>query len=314
MPCYHPITMYATGKKTKNGKKEYTMHVPSVPLYQLRAGVDYIQVPCGSCIGCRLDYSRSWAIRAMHEASLYPQNSFVTLTYAPAYLPADKSLHLEHIQKFFKRLRKRFAGKRIRLMYCGEYGDKMGRPHYHVILFNHQFDDLRLWSKRHGNLYYRSETLEQLWPFGMCIIGQVTFESCAYVARYMTKKLKGKGYCVDFETGETNISKHYDGRCPEFQHVSNRPGLGQAWIQKYYKSVYAVDDIVFRNDLHCKPPRYYDDQLAKIDPALYAEIKDARVTNMADKLSEQLTREEAIKYLKVRRLVRTLELDLSDIE
>ena len=47
------------------------------------AGYDEFYLPCGSCVSCRLAYSRSWAIRCMHEASLHDRNCFLTLTYSP---------------------------------------------------------------------------------------------------------------------------------------------------------------------------------------------------------------------------------------
>ena len=74
---------------------------------------------------------------------------------------------------------------------CGEYGDKLGRPHYHAIIFGVTFVDKKLWSIRRGNNLYRSATLEKLWPYGFSSIGTVNFETAAYVARYVTKKITG---------------------------------------------------------------------------------------------------------------------------
>lgn len=71
-------------------------------------------IPCGQCVGCRLEHSRRWAVRMMHEAQMHDKNCFITLTYNDQYLPADGSLHLDHFQKFMKRLRKKFGDVSIR--------------------------------------------------------------------------------------------------------------------------------------------------------------------------------------------------------
>ena len=151
-------------------------------------------VPCGQCIGCRLERSRQWAIRCVHEASLHTDNCFITLTYSPDCLPSDGSLNHDDFQKFFKRLRKHIAPKKIRYYMCGEYGEdlqqpsKLGRPHFHACLFGLDFDDKQLYIVRDDVKLYTSATLEKIWGKGFVTIGDVTFESAAYVARYIAKK------------------------------------------------------------------------------------------------------------------------------
>lgn len=104
MPCYSPLTAWLDyGHLTKSGKPSVVFRGSSDPLYKP------VTVPCGQCIGCRLEYSRKWAIRCTHEASLYDRNCFITLTYDDRSVMYDKNLHLEHLQKFFKRLRKNSA-------------------------------------------------------------------------------------------------------------------------------------------------------------------------------------------------------------
>ena len=120
-------------------------------------------MPCGQCIGCRLERSRQWAIRCVHEASLWPDNCFVTLTFDDDNIISSGSLVKADFQKFMKRLRKRF-GKGVRYFHCGEYGDLLGRPHHHACLFNFSFPDRYLWSSSGGVNLYRSPTLEELWP------------------------------------------------------------------------------------------------------------------------------------------------------
>ena len=53
---------------------------------------------------------------------------------------------------------------------CGEYGENFERPHYHCILFNHEFDDKYFWRFKNGYRCYRSETLEN---FGLTEIAKL---------------------------------------------------------------------------------------------------------------------------------------------
>jgi len=103
-----------------------------------------VELPCRQCIGCRLEYSRQWAIRCLHEASLYDENCYITLTYDDQKLPESydikNGLDLSHFQLFMKRLRKKYGAK-IRFFHCGEYGEDRGRPHFHACIFNHDFQD-----------------------------------------------------------------------------------------------------------------------------------------------------------------------------
>ncbi|MEO5355656.1 MAG: hypothetical protein H7835_21005, partial [Magnetococcus sp. XQGC-1] len=89
----------------------------------------------GQCVGCRLERSRQWAIRVMHEASQHEHNCFITLTYNDDNLPANGSLNYRHFQNFMKRLRKYYVEFTVRFYMCGEYGENFARPHYHACIF-----------------------------------------------------------------------------------------------------------------------------------------------------------------------------------
>ena len=124
MPCYHPITAWRLvgGMDKKTGKWKIT--------FDKRKGhpATEMKISCGQCIGCRLERSRQWAVRCVHEASLHTANSFITLTYRNECLPGDGSVHPEHFQKFMKRLRKALPDVKIRFFHCGEYGSMLSRP------------------------------------------------------------------------------------------------------------------------------------------------------------------------------------------
>lgn len=201
---------------------------------------------------------------------------FLTLTYRPENLPKDGSLQPKHFQDFMKRYRFWLEHKRIRFFHCGEYGEKNDRPHYHALIFGHRFKDLELHTKINGNSLYTSEKLNELWGHGYCLIGDVTFESAAYVARYVTKKITGEKALhhyneIDLETGE--ILKE---RRPEYVTMSRRPGIGKTWFEAYSGDVYPLDEVIIRGK-KMKPPRYYNSLEEKLDPDEYFRIKAARI-------------------------------------
>lgn len=296
MPCYHPITAY----RSKIGRNKETGNWPIV--FNVRDGYKdlEVKVPCGRCIGCRLEYSRQWAIRCVHEAQLYDRNSFITLTYNDENLPSDGSLKKKHFQDFMKRLRKELdkQGIKIRYYHCGEYGEQLMRPHYHAIIFGYDFPDRKLFTVRRGVRLYRSEMLERLWPFGFSTVGDVTFESAAYVARYVLKKVNGD-----------KAEEHYQGKQPEYTTMSRRPGIGHDWLLKYKDDVYNYDYVVIRNNIKCRPPKYYDQIFDDIDPEKFEKIKIRRrkFVKGAEYTYERLRAKEVIQKQRLKMLVRGIE-------
>lgn len=302
MPCYHPLEAYLppagqVNPKTGDGRPYFGYQPGMLP-----AGWTPVQIPCGQCIGCRLEKARQWACRCMHEASLYEDNCFVTLTFDDDHLNPDLSLHKDDYTNFMKRLRRYFdyhdKKQSIRFFHCGEYGDLNARPHHHAIIFNFDFPDKELWSERKGIRLYRSKTLEKLWPYGFSTIGNVTFESCGYVARYVLKKITGKD-SRDF----------YGSRVPPYVTMSRRPGIGMAWLQKYIRDVYPNDFVIVRNGIRCKPPRYYDEMYYYLQACVgredlqglpdIDEIKDIR----RDRAVEQKARLYISEYEEYERLM-----------
>ena len=130
MPCYSPL---------KGWKDRDTGGI----VFRGDNGIEEMEVACGQCLGCRLDRSRMWAMRIVHESSLHELNGgncFVTLTYDDENVPDDWSLDKSHFQLFMKRLRKWVfspsgLGRRpeydddgnlvngVRFFHCGEYGN-----------------------------------------------------------------------------------------------------------------------------------------------------------------------------------------------
>jgi len=151
----------------------------------------------------------------MLEAAQYDDNSFVTLTYNDDNLPADSSVSPRELTLFIKRLRKECDLKgygRIRYFGCGEYGEKSGRPHYHLALFNYG-PCLRGRTEAHrASCCVRCDIIARAWGQGKIDVGQLEQSSAAYVAGYVTKKWTS--------------AKRLDERHPEFARMSLRPGIG----------------------------------------------------------------------------------------
>lgn len=260
-----------------------------------------VQIPCGQCIGCRLERSRQWAIRCMHEASLHDDNCFITLTYADEHLPPGGTLRPRDFQLFMKRLRKKF-GPGIRFFQCGEYGAGLGRPHHHALLFGHDFEDKVYWTQRNGQKYYVSADLMELWPFGWHTIGNVTFESAAYTARYIMKKINGD-----------EAEDHYGEKIPEYITMSRRPGIAKKWYDQFKNDVYPHDYVIIRDGIKCRPPAYYDklydlDEEAEIS---LSTLKIKRLKKIRERSEEYTPRrlqvKEEIQYLKAQKLPRPYE-------
>lgn len=267
MACYHPLQAFLI-KNIKTGKnrvvfpserRNITHYVDAIEDKSVENGSD-LKLPCSACVGCKLEYSRQWSVRCIHEASYHKSNCFITLTYDNAHLPEFGTLVKKHVQDFFKRLRSRFPDYPMKYYHCGEYGDKLGRPHYHILLFGFDFSDKTYYSERRGNVYYVSELLAQIWPFGKAILGDVTLQSAGYVARYATKKQYGRF-----------ASRYYGKRIPEYATMSN--GIGERWFYDNWRDVYPADDIIILNHknkpVRHKPPRRYDELLKELDPKLY---------------------------------------------
>ncbi|QCQ84597.1 replication initiator protein [Blackfly microvirus SF02] len=292
MPCYAPLAAFR-GEKGPSGKREITFDRKSS-----FSGVR-LRIPCGQCVGCRLEKGRQWSMRMMHEFRTGGNTgSFVTLTYDDDHVPYWNTLVKADFQNFMKKLRHRL-GDGIRFYGCGEYGEQNGRPHYHVCLLNRDFDDKRVIKKSaSGETLYSSAVLDQCWPFGFALAGDVSFDSCSYVAGYVIKKITGP--VADW---------HYGGRLPEFALMSRRPGLGDEYFKKYGREVAAHDSIII-NGREVRPPRFYDTRLALVDPerleTLKAKRRKVALRQRAENTTDRRRVREAVALARLNQKVKKL--------
>lgn len=261
LACFYPLRAFRSGEGI---------------FFWERPGGTELLLPCGQCVGCRLERSRQWAIRCVHESRMHVQNSFLTLTYDDEHLPADGSLDHAEVQKFLKRLRKSVAPRLIRYYGCGEYGPKLARPHYHVCLFGYDFPDKRLWKRTEvGSMIYRSAALESIWRLGFSSIGDLTFESAAYAARYCVSKVTGRESRSHYERvdGDSGEITHLKA---EYNFMSLKPGIGRAWVERFGGTDVFPHDRVVLGGKVMKPPRYYDKFLEEVDPYAWALTQEGR--------------------------------------
>lgn len=269
----------------------------------------HIKVPCGQCIGCRLMRSQDWATRLAHEAQMHERTSFVTLTYSDDFLPDDFSVSVRELQLFMKRVRRRCG--EVRFFACGEYGSAVGRPHYHLLLFGVDFaGDRKLWRVApSGSPLYRSELLEKLWPFGHSEIGQVTAQSGGYVAKYVLKKVRGKDAPKHYERLHPITGVVCNVR-PEFLIMSTRPGIGQAWFDKYHKDCFPSDFLVV-DGRKVPVPKYYTKQLAEKEAfAVKIARKERAAKHASNNTERRLIVRHEVGQLKAARHTRALEEEL----
>lgn len=270
MPCYHPLKRVVTGTYRKDGELKQRGMV--VPMDYDTDDLPYQIIPCGKCIGCRLEYSRDWANRLMLEYKYHdPDNCwFVTYTYDDENVPINfftdsegrsrpsLTLDKDGFRRFNKALRKHYPDG-LRFFAAGEYGETTFRPHVHCIYFGLSLDLEKLvrWSVTdQGFTLFKCPELEKFWCRGNVLVSSVSWETCAYVARYVTKKLSGdaaKAYEV------FNIE-------PEFSLMSRRPGIGRWYLDDHPE--------IFDTGLHfsagsrainCNPPKYFRNILKSSD-------------------------------------------------
>lgn len=271
------------------------------------------KVPCGRCIGCRMERARQWGLRCMHEAKLWPHNSYVTLTYSDEFLPPGGTLSLRDVQLFMKRLRKFREPNKVRFFLAGEYGDTNLRPHYHALLFNVGFENkVCIGRNARGEPLWSSPELSALWsvdgaPMGHCSIGEVTFDSAVYCAKYALKKINGDAALEHYRVYDSDGIIH--DRRPEFAVMSRRPGVGFGYYERFGDEVRTHDSIIVEGR-EVRPPRFYDVLSERIDPKRLELLKRKRkrmsLLNRHDNTPERLAVKERLMQIALEKKERKL--------
>lgn len=335
--CTHPLKAFPIGL-TSNGKTDYKICSYDVDHVEFRDNKviacnfkerslfasavvrDFIEIPCGKCIGCRLRHAAEWADRCMLEMRYHKSSYFVTLTYDDEHLPVRQylledtgevgdigTLVKRDFQLFMKSLRKAYVKKafengyetdKLRFFASGEYGDESYRPHYHAIIFGLELDDLTFYktsTDENGQvlMYYNSPWLSGIWKKGHVVVAKACWETCAYVAKYIMKKQSGKN---------ADIYKELNHE-PPFVLMSRKPGIGRdfydesgyRFFEEDYVSIGTAD-----GSRRIYVPKYFQRLEAEKDEAFMQSWKEQRMSNaeflqMAKDRRTSLSYEERLK-------------------
>lgn len=236
---------------------------------------------------------------------MHPENCFLTLTYNDADLPEDYSVDVVEHQLFLKRLRK-FVGKPIRFFGCGEYGDEGLRPHYHYLIFNYRPNDLILYSKKNNIPLYTSEKISKLWTKGFATVGELTYQTAAYCARYTVKKIGG-AEAAEHYTRIHPLSGNLVRVKPEFMVSSRRPGIGDAWYETFKADIYPSDFCVVDGKKHAVP-KFYVKKLAEEERKKVKRRRKAlSLKKRADSTPARLRSREVVLASRASMLKRSLK-------
>jgi len=227
-------------------------------------------IPCGHCDACAYNRSRDLANRCMCEAQCCSEGCFLTLTYDDAHLPSGRNLSRRDVVLFLKRFRKALDydfDKKIRVVYCGEYGSLRGRPHYHMLVYGWQPSDGQLGvahpsGDSFSRFVYECQYIQNLWKNGFISVCPLNEKTVSYLCRYTIKKQEFRDYG----------RKRTDGRYPEFIQVPTQVGIGKDWFMRYWKDVYPHDVFISLTGKRCSPPKYFDKLLDKYHHTVYNEV------------------------------------------
>lgn len=310
MACYHPLIRIETPFqiKTKTGKISQKAIIMSEIQFEMKKkkykNVDIQKIPCGQCIGCRLEYSRQWANRITLEAKKYSPEIcwFLTITYNDENLPTKTTknektgeiiqgctLKKEDLTLFMKRLRRHYEYKYnhqgIRFYAAGEYGETTQRPHYHICIFNMPIHTelVKVKNNKLGQAIWTNKEIEEIWGKGFIALAKQSWETAAYTARYMLKKQKGD-----------SAEWYYNSKAiiPEFTQMSRKPGIGREYYELNKEEIYKNDEIALKKGKKVqtiKPPRYYDTLYDIDNHDMMEEIKLNRRINAEKKLETELS-------------------------
>lgn len=208
---------------------------------------DRINIPCGHCAICRNNRREEWTIRLIEESKDHPTNVFITLTYETQ--PKNNELDKQHLQAFFKQLRKKLNQK-IRYYAVGEYGSKTQRPHYHALLFNVSINDIN--------------HIDDSWSHGFTRTNKVNIRRIAYTAKY-----------------HVNRTAFPEGLSPPFALMSK--GIGRSYVDKMKEYHEGRTDKAYyqMHQFKKRLPRYYTDKLYTQEER--AAISEISCTGLYDK-------------------------------
>lgn len=184
-----------------------------------------VKIPCQTCASCRADKIAHWSVRLEFEALDKP-SAFVTLTCDDYHLEYNEGFYEPTLKrsvfhKFIDKLH-HVCDDKFTYFGCGEYGDRKGRPHYHLVIFGLD------WIK-----YFH--IIPKYWKKGKCDVGPLLSGGCRYVLKYMEKQQFNR---------EFNDSVYYDNGL-DIPFVSMSPGIGSSVYLAHYAELLRNAPLIF---------------------------------------------------------------------
>lgn len=271
--CTRPITAYA-------GRKGGPLLFSRPPGHSGRT----VQVPCGKCLNCRLADCAMWGFRLMCEARMWEFSGFLTFTQDDEHCDPWSSVSKREVQLLNKRARER--GLWGRSWNVGEYGTTTGRAHYHIGAFNLRASDWRpLMKNERGDQLFESPELTALWGRGHVACAELAPGNARYLASHGIRskcfRERSSDDWVVPETGEVIV------RTPAFRTMSNRPGIGALYLDRYGQEL--LDHGVYRGRDGAKSPipAYFLDVLERRGPEVAARVAELRAERLEFQFSER---------------------------
>lgn len=219
MNCLHPIFIpnpRISSRASRSGRATYFDRLrwtsptyldssTALALEEYAIRETHVAVPCRRCAACLRSRAAEWRSRLVRETQYHQALGnichFVTLTYDNTTIDRALSTYKSDMAQFYDRLRSRFR-RSIRHFSIGELGEKRGRFHVHLILFD---SDSRLDPNSHfrqsgcGSLHGSNDILSSCWTRGIVDIGRLkSFKGCSYLASYITKGAPNEKYRQTF--------------------------------------------------------------------------------------------------------------------
>lgn len=263
-------------------------------LVKTKTGV--VNAPCGRCLSCCIAKQSALSFLCQKELQrVYSSGlgaSFLTLTYNKNNVPyvSEKScyqtLSKSDLQKYLKRLRRYIERSNlptIRFLACGEYGDSLGRPHYHLVIFG--LSD-----------YLARKFTRSAWKLGLFQVGPLLPGGLRYVLKYMTKSRTDR-----------EIEQFYNSQGIQKPFIQHSQGLGRDWIFNHADEIAENGYTFVSRGKKRLYPKYVRDLVYKItgiEPgpciASYFANINTRGLSLSDYLIEQTYKQEMQAFSNMR--------------
>ena len=210
--------------------------------------INGMSMPCNHCAACYKNHSDDWFSRLTIEFYNSRDAAFLTLDYAPEFVPINEqsgllSLKKEDFQLFMKRLRQKVPAGTLRYFAVGEYGSQSHRPHYHAIMFG--IDKYQCWEAARPSWRKMGKDI------GHVHVGNVTPASIRYVCSYITAR---RHHQFNKTLAE-----------PPFSLQSSNPGIGFQYMFNPEIIRYHKEDIERRfvqiNGASLHMPKFYSSRI-----------------------------------------------------